>query len=259
MADILRVCSFLMLLVAVTLMAASTAVFAQKPAETASLYRATTIITGQDNLSERARGIEDCLRAVLAKVSVRQAVADHPVIGQALTDPDPLVEGYDYLDRKEGIQISDEQGTRDRSFLFTTHFKPDRINRLLYMANMRPWLAERPAIAIQLIIDDGVATYQLTQSSERGWGQRAVIESLIERVGINLLLPDGEMPRASVGLSGFMSVTKDGYWSSNWALDSSKFSDTGSDAHWEGTIGSFDRVIAEAVWESARILSTLSP
>ncbi|WP_319530104.1 DUF2066 domain-containing protein [uncultured Cohaesibacter sp.] len=232
----------------------------------AGLYEATTIITGETNLSERERGIRECFELVLSKVSGRQKVMALPTLQSARETASDYVDHFTYLDRKKGIQISDEQGTRDRSFLFTVTFRQSDIDGLLAKEGLSPWLAERPAIAIELIINDGMEIYRLTQTSERGWGQRAVIESLEGRTAVSLLLPtnkEAALDANAVKLTGRMDVTKEGYWSSSWALSRNgepvpllDGKETGA-TDWNVDIGTFDKVLADAVWTSVETLSAL--
>ncbi|SNY92539.1 hypothetical protein SAMN04515647_2811 [Cohaesibacter sp. ES.047] len=232
--------------------------------ETAKLYQATTIITGETNLSERARGIRECFELVLSKVSGRQHLMALPALMAARKAASDYVDHFTYLDRKKGIQISDEQGTRDRSFLFTVAFRRDDIDALLAREGVSPWLAGRPTIGIDLTINDGMETYRLTQTSKRGWGQRAVIESLEGRTAVSLHLPSSNEAASGakpVMLTGRMDVTKQGYWSSSWALlrdgepmplmaDNQK-----GLINWSVDIGTFDKVLADAVWASVEMLS----
>src|SRR3546814_13914566 len=83
------------------------------------LYRGEAIITGRDNLDERARGMRLALVQVLVKACGDDRVADHPSLPAILANAGPYALGYEYEDRKKGNQISDEQGTRDPS----THFR----------------------------------------------------------------------------------------------------------------------------------------
>ena len=82
------------------------ALLAAAPAGADELYSASAIVTGRDNLAERARGTREALLVVLARVA-----ADPGVAAQALPeDPERYVLERRYTDRKAGVQISDEQG-----------------------------------------------------------------------------------------------------------------------------------------------------
>lgn len=218
------------------------------------LYSATTIITGQDNLPERKRGMLECLKMVVAKASGNRLVLTNPEVLDALQRVEEYVASFSYLDRKEGIQISDEQGTRDRSFEFTVLFDEKKINTLLAKAGTAPWLKTRPEILILLNVWDGQADYLVTETSERGWGQREVIFSLRNRTALSLTIPRSDAvlieTEAKTILTGRMSVNKEGYWVSDW-----KLSDADNKQSWISPIGTFDKVIAHAIWKSADLLA----
>lgn len=218
------------------------------------LYSATTIITGQDNLSERKRGMVECLQMVVAKASGDRSLLSAPQIKNALERVEEYVADFSYYDRKEGIQISDEQGTRDRSFEFTVLFDQEKINQLLADAGAAPWLGDRPEIHILLTVWDGQASYLLTETSERGWGQREVIFSLRNRTALSLTIPASNVvsvrAEPKTTLIGHMSVNKDGYWLSDWKLSDSK-----RKQNWKSPVGTFDKVIAHAIWNSADLLA----
>ena len=257
----------LLLALTLGLATASGPCYAQGSLEEAAgdtLYSATTIVTGQDNLAERRRGLRTCLLEVLSKVSGHRFMSESDTYLAGLDQIDALTKTIAYRDRKEGIQISDEQGTRDRSFFFTAGFEETGINNLLSRSGYTPWLSHRPKTRIRLEIDDGTARYLLTRTSKRGWGQRAVIDSLQDKMALHFVLPEERQTadhtasgeRTVVDLSGSMSVTKEGYWSSHWQIDSgSDPASSGQETGWDGTVGTFDHVLAEALWKTSEILS----
>src|SRR3546814_10457507 len=65
---------------------------------------------------------------VLVKACGDDRVADHPWLPAILANAGSYALGYEYEDRKKGIQISDEQGTRDRSFHFRVDFDPEAVD-----------------------------------------------------------------------------------------------------------------------------------
>lgn len=205
-------------------------------ADDAGLYQASTIVTGRDNLPERARGTREAFLAVLAKVA-----ADPEVAQQAKgEDPEGFVLERRYTDRKEGVQISDEQGTRDRSFILEVRFDPARVDALLRSLGREPWKGERPPLLVSLRVTDSVATYDVTQDSERGWGQREAILATGVKAGIPVRLPPGHAERV---LTGDMRMTPKGYWRTEWRL---------GDERWTVGPATFDRAIENGIWTAAR-------
>jgi hypothetical protein len=215
------------------------------------LYRASAIVTGQDNLPERARGTREAMAAVLAKVSADAEVAKHAAA--ALADAESYVVSRSYRDRKAGVQISDEQGTRERSFVLEVAFDRVRIDALLRSLGREPWTGKRPALRVELRVTDAAATYLVTQTSERGWGHREAIRAIGEKAGLPVVLPQVEAsaaPGADNLLSGNMTMTRDGYWVTEWRLSAA-----GSSTQWTVPATTFDRAIAQGVWTAARRLA----
>lgn len=207
-------------------------------AEDSDLYRATAVVTGRDNLAERERGTKEALLTVLARVS-----ADPSVATQAKPeDPERFVVERRYTDRKAGVQISDEQGTRDRSFVLEVRFDPARVDALLRALGREPWRGERPPLLVRLRVTDAVATYEVTQDSERGWGHREAIAAAAAKAGIPVVLPPGRAERA---LSGEMRMTPEGYWRTQWRLGGER---------WTVPPATFDRAIENGIWTAARAL-----
>lgn len=198
------------------------AVLAALPAraQPEDLYAVTVIVTGRDNLDERARGIREALPLVLTKVGADVGAAERAATGGLIDRAEEFVAGFDYRDRKEGIQISDEQGTRDRSFEFTVRFDPQRVDAALRDLGVRPWRGPRPAIGVALTVEDGVSRYLLTQESQKGYGQRAALADKAAALGLSVHLPrsaDTALDQP-VRLEGLMSVTATGHWDTHWQV-----------------------------------------
>lgn len=218
-----------------------------------SLHGGMTIVTGRDNLAERERGTRSVLAEVLARL-----VGD-PAAG-ALADPldaaalEAMVAERHYRDRKEGIQISDEQGTRDRSFELSVEFTPDAVEALLARHGRRAWLGARPRLRVRLTVVDGAATFIVTETSRLGWGQREVMASVGTRTGI-ALLPPPESDVMGLGgadglVIGHMSVTPDGYWRTAWKVEVA-----GHEQGFELEPTTYDRAIEAMAWRIAAALA----
>ena len=212
------------------------------------LYAETVIVTGRDDLDERARGIREALPRVLARVAGDRALLAAQV--PAGIEPEALVRSLDYVDRKAGIQISDEQGTRDRSFALGVGFAPEAIDRLLVELGRAPWSTARPPLAVHLVVADGVRTFAVTTTSEQGWGQRAALEDAAVDVGLAAHLEgDPGFEWAAARLDGRMSITASGHWDTIWTLAAS-----GRRWRWEAPATTFDRAIADGLWGAAERL-----
>ncbi len=169
---------------------------AQQPAEVEALYRAQTIITGQDNLPERERGFRETLSEVILRLTADPAAPAGPAGEELLSVAGQFVAEFELEDRKKGIQIADEQGSRDRSYFLRVRFDRDLLKPAMESAGLPVWEGPRPRLAVLLGIDDSQRRYVLTETSERGYGQRETLRSLAARRVLPLSLPAEPAPLA---------------------------------------------------------------
>jgi len=239
------------------------------------LYRGEAIVTGRDNLDERARGTRLALTQVLVKVSGDDRVGDHPWLPSILANAGTYVAGYAYEDRKKGIQISDEQGTRDRSYHLRVDFDPVGMHGILARLGLAPWHEDRPRLLVVLAVTDHVGPYVVGTESERGQGHRETLFLQAGRRGLPLVIPKMDSVEtlalrhrevvetsgmalgalatsygADAVLAGVMEITGDGYWYTRWTLMAD-----GMPERWSVPNATFDRAIALGLGESARILA----
>ena len=226
----------------------------------AQLYSATVVVTGRDNLAERARGMREALPRMLTRLTVDHEMVQRAIAAGVEQSAESYVTGYAYLDRKEGVQISDEQGTRERSFELTVHFDAARINQLVAGLGGSVWVGPRPEIGIVLEIDDGASPFLLTRDSAKGYGQRLALEDESRALAVSVRLPESEPSGAAmdevfetavpVKLGGHMSVTPSGYWNTSWSL---RFKDV--EEHFASAETTFDAAIAQALRATALSLA----
>lgn len=239
------------------------------------LYRGETIITGQENLHERARGIRLALGQVLVKVSGDDRIVDNPAFQPILADAESYVRHFEYEDRKKGIQISDEQGTRDRSYYFRVDFDPHGIDIILQVLGRSSWQADRPRMLVVLAVTDLAGSYVVGSEGQRGQGQRETLVSNAGRRGLPLVMPKMdtvetlalshdavvEADGGAIGalatsygadavLIGAMEITDQGYWNTDWTLMTDEMP-----VRWRVPNATFDRSISQALGESARTLA----
>lgn len=131
------------------------------------IYQATTIVTGQGEANRKV-GFRTCLALVLVKVSGDPRLPGKPQMAALRDDAGRLVAEYRYRDRMEGIPVHDEQGTHDRPHDLTCVYKPAVIDGVLDTLGSRPWLAERPRLAIFLSVTQGERHFALDADGERG-------------------------------------------------------------------------------------------
>jgi len=123
---------------------ASTAV---SGADLATLYssRAITTGTGEKN---RKLGFRDCLDRVLVRVSGDPRLPARPEAEALRARGGDFVASFSYRDRLAGRPIHDEQGTYDRPHDLTCIYQTAVLDRLLADLGSRPWLGERPVLAV---------------------------------------------------------------------------------------------------------------
>ena len=230
--------------------------------DVAALYSAVVVVTGRENAAERERGIREALPLVLTKLTVDGALAQRALEQGLSEEAASLVESLNYFDRKEGVQISDEQGTRERSFELTVTFDRQKIDAMVASLGGTAWTSKRPRIGVALLIDDGASTYLLTRDSERGYGQRWAMDDEARALALTLDLPAnaaGEtaeeaiaaaLPNVAVRLEGRMTVTTEGYWDTHWQLTG-----RGVEERFASSGATFDRAIEKALRQSAQALA----
>ncbi|HEX7007935.1 MAG TPA: DUF2066 domain-containing protein, partial [Alphaproteobacteria bacterium] len=189
--------------------AALFAILAAVPAaavEVPDLYKAETIVTGT-GAAERQRGFRETLAEVMVKASGDASLLGSARLESVLDHASDFVASWEQEDRMKGIPIHDEQGTRDRPFYLRVVFDKAKVDGALQALGLQPWSADRPAVAVWLGVKDAVTSYVLTETSERGYGQREALRLASRRRGVPIVLPrDGAgLPSYEVVASGDLS------------------------------------------------------
>lgn len=236
------------------------------------LYQGEAIVTGRDNLQERQRGFRIAFEQIVVRVTGDARLAGARQVAPLLDRAGDFVADFTYEDRKKGIQVSDEQGTRERSYYLRVTFDRTKVLNAIARLGYRPWSADRPRLLALLVVEDSVGRYLLDRQGERGYGQREAFVSIAARHGLPLVLPLPDKSEArriaiadvaagnatAVGrmmaryhadavLAGRMIMTKDGYWNTHWTLQHG-----GRNTVWTVGPTTFDRAIADGLGRSAR-------
>lgn len=239
------------------------------------LLRGEAIVTGRDNIEERSRGIRLALTQVLVKVCGDDRIADHPQLQAVLAEAENHVLAFEYVDRKSGIQISDEQGTRDRSFRLHVDFHRDNVHAILERLGYLPWHEDRPRLLVLLSVTDHESQFMVGTESGKGVGHRETLILDGHRRGLAVVLPKmdrveamaishrdiAEIHGGTLGalalsytagalLAGTMTITAQGYWKTDWTLLAD-----GLPLQWHVSDAPFDRAIALGLSQSARVLA----
>jgi uncharacterized protein len=248
------------MLLAAALLAAA---LASGGARAADLYEGQAIVTGQRE-ETRAPALAACLRDVLVKVSGDPRLLRDPRAAEVASRAGDLVASFRYRDLMAGLQVHDEQGTRDRPYELTVAFDPAGIDAALRALGREPWTAERPRVAVFLTVRDPATTFVLASDGERGSGQRAALAAAAERRGLPVVLPSRAAlaaadpadpdPRAlggDVALVGGMAWRDDPPgWTADWRLRAGP-----ETVAWRAASDTFDEAFREALGGAAQILS----
>ncbi|TPJ42713.1 DUF2066 domain-containing protein [Mesorhizobium sp. B2-5-13] len=237
------------------------------------LYQSQTIVTGQGE-ENRQLGFKTCLDKVLVRVSGDQRLLARREMDALRDKAGSFVDSFRYHDRLEGIPIHDEQGTHDRPHDLTCLYKPDVIDKVLASLGSRPWLGERPTLAVFLTTEQGTRHFVL--SAEEGHGE-TMRESFINAAGptlIHVVFPKAaelgdlgeealraadmaKLDRLAKQAGGDRALAGSIVWSDEelgWIADW-RLADQGKTCRWQVRGVSFDEAFRVAIGGAAQILS----
>lgn len=133
----------------------------------AELYRSQTIVNGKYE-KNRQSGFKRCLDAIVVRVSGDQRLPAKPEMSALREKAGSFVASFSYRDRMEGIPNHDDQGTYDRPHNLYCQYTPAVIDPLLASLGSKPWLMERPRLAVFLATERGARHFALDADDERG-------------------------------------------------------------------------------------------
>ncbi|MFD2058930.1 DUF2066 domain-containing protein [Mesorhizobium calcicola] len=239
------------------------------------LYKSQTIVTGQGERNRQA-GFKICLDAVLVRVSGDQRLLAKPEMTALRDKAGSFVTGFRYRDRMEGIPVHDEQGTHDRPHDLYCQYTPATIGPVLASLGSKPWLTERPRLAVFLSTEQGIRHFALDADDERGvlmresFGNAAAplamqvtfpTAALLSQAGLDdKTLRDADMAKLDIAakkagadqaLSGSIVWSdKELGWVADWRLAMA-----GKTYAWQVRGVSFDEAFRVAMRGAAQILS----
>jgi uncharacterized protein len=196
-------CAFLKLLsrllflpLCIFLMAAEVA-----PPEKVGLYEAAYIVSGRGE-ANRAIGLRQCLKIVLAKVSGNPALYDDSRVERLADQASSHIESFRYRDLYEGRKLNDEQGSYDRPHYLTVAFSKDGIGSLLSQLGETAWQGERPAINIELAVSTKTGEFMLSETAEenRADDMRSSLTNAIMQTGLDAALPSDSQSSVDIVL-----------------------------------------------------------
>ncbi|MER9326780.1 DUF2066 domain-containing protein [Mesorhizobium sp. M0488] len=154
----------------------------------AELYRSQTIVNGKYE-KNRQSGFKRCLDAVLVRVSGDQRLPAKPEMSVLREKAGSFVAGFSYRDRMEGIPNHDDQGTYDRPHNLYCQYTPAVIDPLLASLGSKPWLMERPRLAVFLATERGARRFALDADDERGLLMRESFSNAAAPLAMQVAFP----------------------------------------------------------------------
>ncbi|RUW74428.1 MULTISPECIES: DUF2066 domain-containing protein [unclassified Mesorhizobium] len=237
------------------------------------LYQSQTIVTGTGEVN-RQIGFKDCLDRVLVRVSGDQRLPGKPEMAALRDKAGDFVDSFRYHDRLEGIPVHDEQGTHDRPHDLTCLYKPAVLDRLLAQLGSKPWLGERPRLAILLSAEQGERHFVLTADDGRGEAMRDSFVSATGPLLMRIAFPPAELvsgmdekAQRAADIAGLDQLAKkagadqalagsivwsdkDLGWIADWRLG-----DGGKTYRWQVRGVTFDEAFRVAIRGAAQVLS----
>jgi hypothetical protein len=152
------------------------------------LYRTKVTVTGQGE-ANRMTGFAAGLEDVLIKASGTQNLSGDRRLATYKAKAKDYVRSFSYRDQFFGKPIRDEQGTRDRPFDLTVEFEEGKIDDLLKALGLKPWLSDRPRLAVFVEMEQGAKNYIVTTDGPQSDLQRDALLAAADKRGMNIVLP----------------------------------------------------------------------
>lgn len=178
-----------LVLVLTVVVAACVATYSSLAASIDELYQSQTIVNGKYE-KHRQAGFKACLDAVLVRVSGDQRLPAKPEMAALRDKASSFVTSFRYRDRMEGIPNHDDQGTYDRPHNLYCQYTPAAIDPLLASLGSRPWLTERPRLAVFLATERGTRHFALDADDERGVLMRESFSNAAAPLAMQVVFPD---------------------------------------------------------------------
>lgn len=239
------------------------------------LYRGRVVTSGTSE-ERRLPALAACLEDVLVKVSGDAGLLHDPRIDPLKQRPGDFVAGFSYLDLYTGIPLHDEQGSYDRPHYLTVDFDPARIDAALAGLGLKPWIAERPTLAIFLGVQRYDKRYIVTADDPRDKAMRESFTNAALRYGAQIVFPHypvtlsgtrtfdawmkpdevdldvaGRAAGGDTGLVGTLTWSDSEHgWIANWRVQTGP-----RQVSWQIRGVSFDDAFRNAVLGSAQVLS----
>lgn len=172
-----------------------------------ALYSSRAIVTGT-GARNREPGFRDCLTRVLVRVSGDQRLAARPELERLKAEAGRFVLSFSYRDRLAGKPVHDEQGTYDRPHDLTCRYDPPVVDSLLRSLGSRPWLANRPRLAVFLDVERNGVSYRLSRDNPRDRAMREAFEASAPPMAMAVAFPGAENEASAATGSGLPHLSR---------------------------------------------------
>ncbi|MEP9389242.1 DUF2066 domain-containing protein [Mesorhizobium sp. KR9-304] len=239
------------------------------------LYSAQAVVTGQGE-KNRQLGFRECLDRVLVRMSGDQRLLARPELAGLRNKAGALIASFKYRDRLEGIPIHDEQGSHDRPHDLSCLFDRAKVDAALASMGSKPWLAERPVVAVFLSVERGTQRFVLTADGDDGPFMDESLAAAAEPLAMQMVLPSrarieaarldartllqpdfGVLKRAAKDVGGDVPLLGRLAWSDaelGWVADW-RIAFEGKTYDWQVRGVSFDEAFRVAMRGAAQVLS----
>jgi hypothetical protein len=111
-----------------------------------------------------------------------------------------FVTAHSYRDQMSGTPTRDEQGTRDRPYDLAVDFDKAKIDDLLRILGLTPWLSPRPVLSVVVAMDQGARKYIVTSDAGQSLAPREALLAAAAKRGMSIVLP-GEADLTKSGIN----------------------------------------------------------
>jgi hypothetical protein len=259
-------------LAAIPALAALLLAVAPPPPQT--LYQSMYVVSGKAP-ERRVVGFQEALRRLVVKLSGDYRLADNPTVAKMIEHAADYVVDFSYLDLKQGIKLSDEQGSYDRPHYLTVTFDQARIDKALKGLHRKVW-ATRPTLVIFLgvhrepksyvvnaddardeLMRESAANASLLYSVPIVFPPEAAVAASLPTFGAALRANPADLDTAAKAAGGDAAIVGTLDWSDadhGWIADWTITKD-GKPVHWQKKGISFDDAFREGLSGAALALS----
>jgi hypothetical protein len=229
-----------------------------------TLYQSMFVVSGKAP-ERRVAGFEGALRRLMVKITGDRSVAGDPLVDAMVAHAGDYVVDFSYLDLKEGIKLSDEQGSYDRPHYLTVTFDKAKIDAALTELHRKVW-ADRPNLVVYMTVHrDPKPEFVPDASNDRDQAMRESLANASLLYSVPAAFPSPEAaakfnpanPATAAAGSGELPLTGTLNWSDadlGWVADWTVVKD-GKPVHWQKRGISFDDAFREGLSGAALVLS----